>query len=45
MTEPMISKSIYKILTDLTGEARFDLALHLATKELVLLKLKRLKSR
>jgi hypothetical protein len=40
MTESMISKSIYKILTDLTGEARFDLALHLATKELVLLKLK-----
>jgi len=40
MTEPAISKSLYKILTDLTGEARFDVALHLATKELVLLKLK-----
>jgi hypothetical protein len=40
MTELVISKSIYKILTDLTGEARFDVALHLATKELVALKLK-----
>lgn len=40
MTESVISKSLYKILTDLTGEARLDVALHLATKELVLLKLK-----
>jgi hypothetical protein len=40
MTEPVISKSIYKILTDLTGEARFEVALPLAAKELVRLKLK-----
>ena len=40
MTESVISKSIYKILTDLTGEARFEVALHLAMKELVRLKLK-----
>jgi hypothetical protein len=36
----VISKSIYKILTDLTGEARFEVALPLAAKELVRLKLK-----
>jgi len=40
MTESVISKSIYKILTDLTGEARFEVALHLATKGLLRLKLK-----
>jgi len=40
MTESVISKSLYKILTDLTGEARLDVALHLATRELVWLKLK-----
>jgi asparagine synthetase A len=43
MTEPVISKSLYKILADLTGETRFDVALHLATKELVQLKLKDVK--
>jgi len=40
MTEPVISQSIYKILTDLTGEPRFEVALPLAAKELVRLKLK-----
>lgn len=40
MTETAISKPIHKILTDLTGEMRFDVALHLATKDLVRLKLK-----
>jgi hypothetical protein len=40
MPESVVSKSLYKILTDLTGETRFDVALYLATKELVLLKLK-----
>lgn len=40
MTETAISKPIHKILTDLTGERRFDVALHLATKDLVRLKLK-----
>lgn len=40
MTEPVISKSIYKILTDLTGEVRFEVALYLATKDLLFLKLK-----
>ena len=38
MTET-ISKPLYKILTELTGEERFDVALHLATKDLVRLKL------
>jgi hypothetical protein len=40
MIEATISKPIHKILTDLTGEIRFDVALHLATKDLVRLKLK-----
>jgi hypothetical protein len=40
MIEPIVSKSIYKILTELTGEQRFDVALHLATKDLVRLKLR-----
>jgi hypothetical protein len=40
MIETTISKPIHKILTDLTGEIRFDVALHLATKDLVRLKLK-----
>jgi predicted P-loop ATPase len=35
MSEPLVSKSVYKVLTDLTGEPRFEVALHLATKELV----------
>lgn len=35
----IVSKQIHKILTDLTGETRFDIALHLATKELLRLKL------
>lgn len=38
--EATISKPIHKILADLTGETRFDVALHLATKDLVRLKLK-----
>ena len=40
MIEATISKPIHKILVDLTGETRFDVALHLATKDLVRLKLK-----
>ena len=39
MTEAIISKPLYKILTELTGERRFDVALHLATKDLVRFKL------
>jgi len=39
MTEAIISKPLYKILTELTGERRFDVALHLATKDWVRLKL------
>lgn len=35
----IVSKQIYKILTDLTGEARFDMVLHLATKDLLRLKI------
>jgi len=40
MIETNISKPIHRILSDLTGEERFDLALQLATKDLVRLKLK-----
>ncbi len=40
MIEATISKPIHRILADLTGEPRFDVALHLATKDLVRLKLK-----
>ncbi|HIC94712.1 MAG TPA: hypothetical protein EYP09_10765 [Anaerolineae bacterium] len=45
MIEITISKPIHRILTDLTGEARFDVALHLATKDLVRLKLKEAEER
>jgi hypothetical protein len=37
--EISISKTVYRILTALTGEQRFDVALNLATKDLVRLKL------
>ena len=37
--ENIVSKQIYKILADLTGEMRFDMAVHLATKDLLRLKL------
>ncbi len=40
MIETNISKPLHKILSDLTGEERFDVALHLATKDLLRLKLK-----
>jgi hypothetical protein len=40
MIEATVSKSIHKILVDLTGETRFDVALRLATKDLVRLKLR-----
>jgi len=40
MIEATISKPIHRILVDLTGETRFDVALHVATKDLVRLKLK-----
>jgi hypothetical protein len=40
MVETSVSKPLYKILTELTGEERFDVALHLATKDLVQLKLR-----
>jgi len=39
MTEAIVSKPLYKILTELTGEERFDLALYLAIKDLVRLRL------
>lgn len=40
MIKTTISKPVHKILADLTGETRLDVALHLATKDLVRLKLK-----
>jgi len=40
MIETTIAKPIHKILVDLTGKMRFDVALHVATKDLVRLKLK-----
>lgn len=40
MIETSISKPLQRILSDLTGEKRFDVAIHLATKDLVRLKLK-----
>ena len=39
MIESTISKPVQRLLTDLTGEARFDVALHLAVKDLIRLKL------
>lgn len=39
MIKTTISKPIQRLLTDLTGEARFDVALHLAVKDLIRLKL------
>ena len=39
MIEPSISKPLHKILFQLTGEPRFELALQLATKDLLRLKL------
>ncbi len=35
-----ISKPLHRILSELTGAERFDIALHLATKDLVRLRLK-----
>jgi len=40
MSEIAISKPIFKILSHLTGEDRIDVALSLATKDLLQLKLK-----
>jgi hypothetical protein len=40
MTETQISKPLQRILFDLTGEDRLDVALQLATKDLLRLKLK-----
>ena len=40
MLETTISKPLQRILSDLTGEERFDVALYLATKDLVRLRLK-----
>ena len=40
MLETTISKPVYRILTDITGQPRFEVALHLATKDLLRLKLK-----
>lgn len=37
--ETSVSKPLYKILTELTGEQRFEIALNLATKDLIRLKL------
>ena len=39
MIETTISKPVQRLLADLTGEARFDVALHLAVKDLIRLKL------
>jgi hypothetical protein len=39
MAETTVSKPLYKILTELTGERRFDVALQLATKDLLRLKI------
>lgn len=39
ITEDRSLKSVHRILSRLTGEERFDLALHLATKDLLQLKL------
>ncbi len=41
----MISKPMHRILADLTGEQRIDVALQLATKDLVRLKLKEVQER
>ena len=40
MLETTISKPVYRVLTDITGQPRFEVALHLATKDLLRLKLK-----
>lgn len=40
MVETTISKPVQRLLTDLTGEARFDVALNLAVKDLIRLKLR-----
>lgn len=40
MSEVIVSKPIHKILTHLTGEERIDVALPLATRDLLQLKLK-----
>jgi hypothetical protein len=45
MTETQISKPLQRILFDLTGEDRFDIALQLATKDLLRLKLKEAEER
>ena len=45
MLETVISKPIYQILTDLTQEHRLDVALSLAMKDLVRLKLKETRER
>ena len=40
VAEVTISKPLHRILSELTGAERFDIALHLATKDLVRLRLK-----
>ncbi len=40
IAETTVSKSLHRILSELTGEERFEVALHLATKDLVRLKMK-----
>lgn len=40
IAEATISKPLHRILSELTGAERFDIALHLATKDLVRLRLK-----
>ena len=40
VAEATISKPLHRILSELTGAERFDIALHLATKDLVRLRLK-----
>jgi hypothetical protein len=45
MLEAVISKPIYRVLADLTQESRLEVALSLAVKDLVRLKLKETKER
>ena len=40
MEQVTISKSIYRVLSSLTGEQRADIAVELATKDLLRLKVK-----
>jgi len=45
MLETMLSKPLYRILTELTGETRVDVALYLVLKEFIKLKLEQVEWR